>query len=249
MHVPHRHKGERFDDWRARMAVRGGPVTHGLARAGWAGFAALGALIGFVFSVVWSIVTDHVENPGNFLGVMIVFMPLGAALFGVLGAPVQFLARAWLCTPTSAEQDAFRKARRADAPYTEEGLRNGGRWAASYGRCAASLQSFHAIVGALPQGPGRNWLTDVGSTLDDELTEALRLARLGDELAPDGKAVAGTPRRIADLLSSAEESFAQTTDRAAAISLDLHRNPEFESVRAQLDMLAAQTPHLRASGL
>lgn len=248
-----RHQAGRFDDWRARMAVRGGPLTHAVARAGWAALAVVGVVVMTVVAMVWAInpseeATDN-GPAANFMGAFILGVPFGAVVFGLIGVAVQYAARSWLRTPTAAERDAARAAQRPASPYTDDGLLAGGRWAQSYERCAASLRSFHTVVTTLPDGPGRNWLTDVGSTLDDELREALRLAKLGDGLAPDGHAIAGTPRRIADLLTSAERSFAQTADRAAAIALDLRKDTGFEAVRAQLDTLAAQTPHLRASGL
>lgn len=263
----------RFDDWRARMAVRGGPPVHAIARAGWAVFGAIGAILMIVIALLYA--GDPGENgadntaAANFLGGLIVFVPIGAVLFGLLGLPVQFLARSWLRTPTEAERRTARDAERAADPYTPEGLLAGGSWALSYQRCADSVTSFHAIVETLPTGPGRDWLADIGATLNDELGEALRLARLGDNLAPGGSTGITTPdprasqvyggvhsstppaatsQRIAELLRSAQQAFASTTDRAGAVALDLRRESEFTTVRTQLDMLAAQTPHLRDSG-
>ncbi|MBB3663545.1 hypothetical protein FB384_002449 [Prauserella sediminis] len=254
------------------MAVRGGPVVHAVARAGWAVFGAFGALVMVVVALLYAANpgehgADN-EPPMNFLGGLIVFVPMGAVLFALLGLPVQFFARSWLRTPTEAERRSARDAQRAADPYTPEGLLAGGRWALSYQRCVDSVTAFHAIVETLPAGPGREWLTDIGSTLDDELREALRLARLGDNLAPGGRAGTATParksgkqsdhahgstppaatsERIAELLTSAERAFASTTDRAGSVALDLRRESEFTAVRSQLDMLTAQTPHLRDS--
>jgi len=73
-------------------------------------------------------------------------------------------------------------------------------------------------------------------------------ARLGENLElRDGK-LDGTALRVLDRLRAAERSFAETTERAAAIALELRGSSDFVRVRAQLDMLAEQTPHLRDSG-
>ncbi|MFC4002864.1 hypothetical protein ACFS2C_22665 [Prauserella oleivorans] len=241
----------RFDDWRTRMAVRGGPVTHAVARAGWAAFGIVGALLMVGVAVLWTLnpTAEGSDNApaANFVGGLVVFVPIGALVAGAIGLGAQFLARAWLRTPTDAERTAAREAA-TPAPHAGR-LRSSGRWARSFDRCARSVTSFHAIVAALPAGPGRDWLTGIGTSLDEELREALRLAELGESLAPDGGYLTGTALRIADLLDKAEQAFRDTTDRAGAIALDLRQESDFERVRAQLDMLAAQTPHLRTHGL
>jgi hypothetical protein len=49
------------------------------------------------------------------------------------------------------------------------------------------------------------------------------------------------------MLGAAEKAFAETTERAATIALDLRDESDFERVRAQLDMLAEQAPQLRGT--
>jgi acyl carrier protein phosphodiesterase len=51
--------------------------------------------------------------------------------------------------------------------------------------------------------------------------------------------------KVLERLRAAKTSFAETTERAAAIALDLRRDSDFVRVRAQLDMLAEQVPQLR----
>jgi hypothetical protein len=236
-----------YDDWRRRMAVRGGAVSHSLARAGWLVAGMLGAFAMVVVALLYA------SNPGadaadngfaaNLVGALIVMLPIGAVLGGLLGLPVQFATRAWLCTPTRAER---RAAREVPRPVPEHGLRPGGRWARTYENCARSVAAFHAAVATLRPGAGRDWFDQIGTTLDDELAEALRLARLGEGLTPDGE-----PRdsalTVADLLGAAEKAFAETAERAAAIALDMRDEPDFGRVRAQLDMLAEQAPQLRGT--
>ena len=237
------------DDWRARMAVRGGPLSHALARSGWLVFAMLGALVMVGVAALYAAnpTADAVDNgtAANFAGAVIVMSPIGAAVGALLGLPAQFAARAWLRNPTEAER---RAARAAEPRVPEHGLRASGRWARAYESCAQSVAAYHEIVATLPDGAGRDWLAEIGETLDDELSESLRLARLGESLDPeDDGELDGTARQVLDRLRAAERSFAETTDRAGAIALELRDESDFVRVRAQLDMLAEQTPHLRAS--
>ncbi|WP_459722740.1 hypothetical protein [Actinophytocola sp. KF-1] len=235
--------GDTRDDWRARMAVRGGPITHALARAGWFVFAMLGAVVMVGVAVLYA------ANPGprgadnsaaaNFVGGLIVMVPIGAVIGALLGLPAQFAARMWLRNPTEAERQAAR--------VPGHGLRPSGRWARSYETCARSVAAYHQVVATLPAGAGRDWLAGIGETLDEELAESLRLARLGESLDDGDGELDGTAVRVLDRLRAAERSFDETTERAAAIALELRDDSDFVRVRAQLDMLAEQTPHLRAS--
>jgi hypothetical protein len=236
-----------FEDWRARMAVRGGPVNHALARSGWLVLGSLAALAMVVIAVVYATDpgADAVDNgfAANLLGGLLVMVPLGGALGATLGLPVQYAARALLCTPTRAER---RAARAVVAPVPGADLRAGGPWSRAYENCARSVTAFHAVVATLPEGAARAWFDEIGATLDDELSEALRLARLGEGLAPDGTP-SGTALTVVDMLGAAEKAFAETTERAATIALDLRDESDFERVRAQLDMLAEQAPQLRGT--
>ncbi|TKG59621.1 hypothetical protein [Prauserella endophytica] len=241
-------------DWHARMALRGGPVTHALARAGALLFAFAGAL------VMLGVVVLYAANPGeeamdnsvaaNVVGGIVVFVPIGAVGLGLIGLAAQYAARSWLRTPTEAERRAARDAEARTARFAREGLRPEGRWARSFETCARSVTAFHAVVGTLPEGAARSWFADIGETLDGELSEALRLARLGESLQPgDTGEPSAMSLKVAELLRAAETSFAETTERAAAIALGLRDDSDFVRVRAQLDMLAEQAPNLRAEGL
>lgn len=230
------------------MALKGGPISHAIARAGWFVFAMLGALAMVGVAVLYA------ANPGeraadnsvaaNFVGGLIVMAPIGAVVGALIGLPAQFAARTWLRNPTEAER---RAARAAQPRLPSHGLRASGRWARSYEICERSVAAYHEVVATLSHGAGRDWLAGIGGTLDEELAESLRLARLGESLEPDDGELDGTALRVLDRLRDAERSFAETTERAAAIALELRDESDFVRVRAQLDMLAEQTPHLRAS--
>lgn len=237
--------------WQAGMRVRGGRVTHTVARAGWLAFAMVGAAIGVAVAAIYA------ASPGehgadnspaaNFVGGMILFVPIGAVVFGLLGLAMQFTARAWLRTAPPKISRRERRAQVLAERLDEAGLRPSSTWARHYESCARSVMSFHDIVNGMAGGAARDWFTDVGSTLDSELAEALRLARLGDSLETSGDGqLSPTASRTHELLKEAVTSFARTTDRAAGIALDLRDDSDFVRVRAQLDMLAQQAPQLRA---
>jgi len=227
------------------MALRGGAVSHAIARAGWLVFAMAGVLAMIGVAVLYT------ANPGaraadnapaaNFVGSMILLAPIGALVGAMIGLPAQFAARSWLRSPTEAERQAAR------AVPQGHGLRPDGRWARSYEVCARSVDAYHQAVSGLPDVAGRDWLAGIGATLDDELAESLRLARLGEKLELADGRMDETALRVLDRLRAAERSFTETADRAAAIALELRGDSDFVRVRAQLDMLAEQAPQLRAS--
>lgn len=232
--------------------MRGGPVSHALARLGWLVFAVLGVLAMIGVAVLYT------SDPGeygsdnspaaNFLAGVIVFTPIGAVLGALIGLPVQFAARSWLRNPTEAERRAARAAYLEEtAPrLPEHGLQPHGRWARFYEACARSVATYHDVVATVPEGAGRDWLTNIGATLDEQLAEALRLAQLGESLEPGNHGTPGeTAYRVLERLRVAKKSFDDTTERAASIALDLQKDSDFLRLRAQLDMLAEQAPNLR----
>jgi hypothetical protein len=233
------------------MVVRGGPVTHAVARAGWLVFALLGVVAMIVVAVFFAADPgDDISTGAAFVGGLIVFIPIGAAIGALIGLPVQFAVRSWLRNPSPAERLAAREKEARAARLRASGLRPRGRWARSYRACAKSVTAYHAVLATLPDGAGRDWFAGIGETLDAELTEALRLAQVGESLDPGGGVEPdGTALRALELLRAAETSFADTTERAAAIALDLRDGSDFVRVRAQLDMLAEQAPQLRAADL
>ena len=86
--------------WRSGMKVRGGRIAHMIARAGWLVFGLLGAALMVAVTVLWTVspsaeASDN-SPAANFIGGLILFMPTGAVIFGLLGLGAQFWARAWL---------------------------------------------------------------------------------------------------------------------------------------------------------
>jgi hypothetical protein len=220
---------------RERSPARAGPVTQVLAEAG-------PFVCGVLGLVVMSVLAALVTGPGVvLLGVLALFIPIGVVGGAAAGRAAQAAARKrLLATPATPP------ARPALPVY---GLRRHGRWERFYEACARSVAVYHDVVATVPYGAGRDWLADIGTTLDAELAEALRLAQLGESLEPDELTTPGeTVYKVLERLRSAKKSFAETTERAAAIALDLRRESDFVQVRAQLDTLAEQVPQLRATG-
>ncbi|MBC3193139.1 hypothetical protein H7X46_18940 [Pseudonocardia sp. C8] len=237
-------------DWRRRMAVRGGRVSHALASHGWLVFLLIGVAAGLLLGVAMGISEIGLYPAGELIG-----RSIGGAIAGVLfcavpsvlfvGLPAQFLARAYLRSASPEERGAMQQAV-ADAPQPlPDGLAPGSWWAHAYQGCVESVTAFHGVVRAVPDGPAKDWLRDIGRSLDAELAEALRLARLGASVeagAPGGEAA----RSVGARLEEARAAFHGTTEHAASIALDLRAETRFEAVHAQLDQLAAQAPHLRS---
>ncbi|MGH3877728.1 MAG: hypothetical protein ACRDSK_11915 [Actinophytocola sp.] len=233
------------DDRRPRAADRGGPVIQAFALAGWR----IGAAAGTVLMMFVAVLIATSDPVASLAGLLIALIPIGAGLGAGAGLMAQSAARQRPLGSSATERRTARLAS-AQAAILEHELRPLGRWARFYDACARSVATYHEVVATVPNGPGRDWLADIGLTLDAELVEALRLARLGESLEPtEGTAPGETVYQVLNRLRTAKESFAETTERAAAIALDLREDSNFVQVRAQLDMLAAQAPRLRSGGV
>lgn len=236
-------------DWRRRMAVRGGRVSHTLAAQGWLVFLLVGVGVGLLVGGLIGL-TDVPEPGDPGLGVRLVASAIVGVIFCAVpsvlfvGLPVQALARSYLRSASPEELQAMQQAVAAAPAGLPDGLVPGSRWARAYSGCVESVTAFHGVVRTVPDGPAKDWLRDIGTRLDTELAEALRMARLGEnvEAGAPGAAVA---RSVGARLEVARAGFHDTTEHAAAIALDLRTDTGLEAVRAQLDQLAAQAPHLR----
>ncbi|WP_145982651.1 MULTISPECIES: hypothetical protein [unclassified Pseudonocardia] len=236
-------------DWRRRMAVRGGPVSHTLASYGWLVFLLVGVGVGIALGV--TIGLTEVPEPGDpgpgvrvLAGAIagMIFCAAPSVLF--VGLPAQYLARSYLRSASPDERRAMQLAAENAPDALPAGLVAGSRWARAYEGCVGSVTAFHGIVRTVPDGPAKDWLHDIGRRLDTELAEALRTARLGESVesgAPGGDVA----RSVGARLEVARTAFHDTTEHAASIALDLRADSGFEDVRAQLDQLTAQAPHLR----
>lgn len=236
-------------DWRRRMRVRGRWPQHALARFGAlivGGMAALGFAVLGMIGIVASEEPSTLDGVPGVLAIVVVCVLFVGVPFGLLvGLPVQLATRAWLRSPSPDELAAMRAAQGQARPMLPPGLRAGSWWAGAYEDCVRAVTAYHAVVRTTPDGPALSWFLDVGRRLDWQLDEALRLAVLGESL--DSGQAPGSPTAvtIAERLDAARTAFDQTTEQAASIALDLRSDTGFADVRAQLDTLAAQAPHLR----
>src|SRR5699024_6202296 len=235
--------------WRMGMRVRGGRITHTIARVGWVVFGALGIVLAGVFALLFG-VTDDDPDIGfapTVVGGMIVFLPLCVVPATLVGLGAQFGTRAWLRTAPRVVSQRERDEQELATQLDNAGLHSGTRWAGHYSRCLRAVSGFHDIVDELPEGAASEWFGDIGEQLDEQLAEALRLAKLGQSLTQSSESkrrLSPTAARVDRSLQQAGRAFDRTTERAANISLDLHGAADFTRVRAQLDMLHQQAPQL-----
>lgn len=234
-------------DWRARMAVRGGRLTHAVAGSGFSVFGFLGAAVGMLFTLIYVLTGDGYDPSagGRLVGGALLFVPMGFVLVGLLaGLPAQYAARSWLRTPSAAERRAAREAAEQAPTPEPDRVRPGGSWGEAYEGCAGSVTAFHAVERTLDDGPARDWFTEMGATLDHELAAALRLAGLGESLEAAGSEDAAGA--VAERLQEARTALAGTVELATSTALDLRSHADLTDVRAQLDMLSQQAPNLRS---
>jgi|GEM_PF-6741634 len=234
--------------WRAGMRVRGGRVTHLVARVGWLVFGVAGIVLGSVVAVLFGLNEDEPQYgfAAAFIGGLILFVPICTVFAVLVGLGAQFGSRAWLRTAPPVVSRQEREQQDLVAQVGKAGLRADTRWGRHYANCLRAVSRFHDIVRELPDSAAGTWFNDIGRTLDTQLAEALRLAKLGDNLTmgTTGRNPSPTAVRIDASLQAAVTAFHGTTERAASIALELHGEADFTRVRSQLDMLQQQAPQL-----
>lgn len=172
---------------------------------------------------------DPDQDLGKTIAGGLMILALATLAGGIVGA--------WIGRYLAAGTD-----RRAVQP-----LRYNNDWSRVLDRCRKAVARYHDVVDATAEGPTRDWLASVADELDEELVEAVRLARFGQANAPDGDHRSNaTAREIMDRLTEAERSFDETVKRATKIALTTTADTEFEQIRAQLEILRSEAPHLRS---
>jgi len=234
--------------WQAGMQVRGGRVTHTLARVGWLVFGAAGIVLGGVVAVVFGLNEDDPDYgfAAAFLGGLILFVPICTVFTVLIGLGAQFGTRAWLRTAPPVVSQQQREQQELAAQLADAGVRPDSRWGQHYANCLRAVSGFHDLVRELPDNAAGDWFADIGRTLDGQLAEALRLAKLGESLTAGsaGRNPSPTAVRIDQSLHAAVNAFNRTMERAASIALELHGEADFTRIRSQLDMLQQQAPQL-----
>lgn len=111
--------------------------------------------------------------------------------------------------------------------------------------CAAAVTRFHRITRALPAGPARTWLAEIGQRLDTELDAVRRLATVGDSIEPAWFWLSEEPaKRIAQRLDAARSAFADAVSQAAEVAEQVALDPAHNDVRANLEVLSRQASQL-----
>ncbi|SFP73098.1 hypothetical protein SAMN05421810_103238 [Amycolatopsis arida] len=218
-----------------------------VARAGWAFGGAIGAGILAVVALIAG-VTDADPEQGvgiDIAAYLIVLVPIGLVLGCLVGLCVQVAARARLAHRGRPSRPA---ARQPVPPAPPPAIPLTGEWARHHVRCRDLVARFRVIVDSAPaDAQPTRWLRDIAADLDKELVEVERLARYGQALAPTAPRATDDPtvRRIVDRLERAERGFDATVRRAGDIVLNLAGDQQFARIRAQLDVLGKEAPHLR----
>lgn len=118
-------------------------------------------------------------------------------------------------------------------------------WKRRVAGCAATVARFHRITAALPAGPARNWLAEIGKRLDAELDAVARLATVGDSIEPARRRIREQPaKRIAARLDTAAAGFAAAVTQAAEIAEQVAVDPAHSDVNAHLEVLSRQASQL-----
>jgi alkylhydroperoxidase family enzyme len=107
------------------------------------------------------------------------------------------------------------------------------------------VERFHRITTALPSGPARAWLAEIGTRLDAELDAVARLATVGDSIEPARYRLREQPaRRIAARLDTAGDGFTDAVTQAAEIAEQVAVDPAHSDVNAHLEVLSKQASQL-----
>lgn len=118
-------------------------------------------------------------------------------------------------------------------------------WNGYVSGCASSVARFHRITRALPPGPARTWLAEIGRRLDAELDAVRRLATVGDSIEPSWFRVREEPaKRIAHRLDAARTAFDAAVSEAAEIAEQVAIDPAHSDVQAHLEVLSRQASQL-----
>lgn len=234
----------------SRMPARSRLVQ--VARVGWPLGAVIGALVALALLVV-SALRDPTVETGEIVVTVMFALPIGAAPGAAIGGLMALVARRMRTPqPTVVEQAAEEpepddepKLDLTTTPPTELwGLRDE-TFAGYYQRCWRSTLQIRDLTDTLAGGPAQDWMRDILADLERELHEVLRLARYGSILAGGHSSDEPTLQRISDMLIEAEEAFVASARRASSIAVDLAAGYDLTGIRAQLDVLAKQAPHLR----
>jgi hypothetical protein len=112
------------------------------------------------------------------------------------------------------------------------------RWSAMVGRCELAVHRVHAAVATVPASPARAWLERIAGQFAAELSDVRRIADLGRALGADQS------HPVTDRLNTAVRDFTSFEDEVGRVALQLLNQASLDAVRAHLEVLEQQLPHL-----
>ncbi|MEU4739428.1 hypothetical protein AB0G02_03045 [Actinosynnema sp. NPDC023658] len=112
------------------------------------------------------------------------------------------------------------------------------RWSAMVGRCELAVRRVHGAVGTVPPSPSREWLERIAGQFAGELSNVRRTADLGRALGAEQN------HPVTERLAAAVRDFTSFEDEVGRVALQLLNQASLDTVRAHLEVLEQQLPHL-----
>ncbi|MEU4444358.1 hypothetical protein AB0K14_18885 [Actinosynnema sp. NPDC050801] len=112
------------------------------------------------------------------------------------------------------------------------------RWSAMVGRCELAVRRVYAAVATVPVSPARDWLERIAAQFANELSDVRRIADLGRALGADQN------HPVTGRLHAAVRDFTAFEDEVGRVALQLLNQTSLDAVRAHLEVLEQQLPHL-----
>ncbi|GAB2995596.1 hypothetical protein [Saccharothrix stipae] len=112
------------------------------------------------------------------------------------------------------------------------------RWSAMVGRCELAVRRVYAAVATVPTSPARDWLERIAAQFAGELGDVRRIADLGRALGADQH------HPVTERLNVAVRDFTAFEDEVGRVALQLLDQTSLDAVRAHLEVLEQQLPHL-----
>jgi len=121
-------------------------------------------------------------------------------------------------------------------------------WGAPVARCERSAEAVVRLLDTLPASVAAEWLRRIAEDMAEKLAELGTLADAGRAAVPivDRRSVRRVRRHpLYGILAKTADEFALTYDQISSLVVELHAAPDFDEVKAQLEVLTEQLPWLR----
>ena len=121
-------------------------------------------------------------------------------------------------------------------------------WGVPVARCERSAEAVVRLLDTLPASVAAEWLRRIAEDMAEKLAELGTLADAGRAAVPivDRRSVRRVRRHpLYGILAKTADEFALTYDQISSLVVELHAAPDFDEVKAQLEVLTEQLPWLR----